>query len=507
MTAPPAWTPAPRPGIIPLHPLTFGTILGRSFSVLRHNPAVLLGFAIGVQALVFLVLIVGSGGIAFAAFSRLDTLRPGTDEFDAVMAGSTAVVILGSLALGLIALVVQVLVQGVVIAEVAHATVAEKLRLRGLWQRVKPAIWRLLGYSLLLALAVLIVVGGIVAAIVALGAMVDVGLAIGLSVLVIIGSIPLMLWLSIKLLLVPSILVLERATIRDAVARSWTLVRGRFWPALGVIVLISFIFGAIGQVVSLPASLALAAVTSIFAPTGDTSASVGASVILLIVTYVITFVIQAIALVVSATAGALIYIDNRMRKEGLDLDLLAYVERRDAGEPTSSDPWEPHPERQAERQNTAGYAPTGYPAPYAAQQGYPPPAYGVPQGPPAYGAPGQGYPAQYGTPAPAYGATQGAPALGYPAPPGYPAPAYGVSQGAPEHTPSPFYAEPAAPQGAPTPEPAPPSGSTEPAAPPDPAHQPQDTAEPGNADAAAPREPGATQWAAPGQDGTDDASR
>ena len=30
MTAYPAWTPASRPGIIPLHPLTFGTILGRS---------------------------------------------------------------------------------------------------------------------------------------------------------------------------------------------------------------------------------------------------------------------------------------------------------------------------------------------------------------------------------------------------------------------------------------------------------------------------------------------
>ena len=34
MTAYPAWTPASRQGIIPLHPLSFGNILGRSFCAL-----------------------------------------------------------------------------------------------------------------------------------------------------------------------------------------------------------------------------------------------------------------------------------------------------------------------------------------------------------------------------------------------------------------------------------------------------------------------------------------
>ena len=46
MTAYPAWTPASRAGIVPLHPYGFGTILGRSFVALRHNPRVLLGFAL-----------------------------------------------------------------------------------------------------------------------------------------------------------------------------------------------------------------------------------------------------------------------------------------------------------------------------------------------------------------------------------------------------------------------------------------------------------------------------
>ena len=91
MTAYPAWTPASRPGIIPLHPLTFGTILGRSFAALRQNPRVLLGFALVVQTLAYLLVLAAILAIAWAAFSRLDTLRYGTEEFDAVLAGSIAI--------------------------------------------------------------------------------------------------------------------------------------------------------------------------------------------------------------------------------------------------------------------------------------------------------------------------------------------------------------------------------------------------------------------------------
>src|SRR5690606_17141166 len=32
------WTPPVKPGLIPLHPLTVGNILGGTFSVMRRNP-------------------------------------------------------------------------------------------------------------------------------------------------------------------------------------------------------------------------------------------------------------------------------------------------------------------------------------------------------------------------------------------------------------------------------------------------------------------------------------
>src|SRR3546814_14924968 len=61
VTAYPSWTPAPRPGIVPLHPFGFGTTLGRSLTALRQHPCFLLGFASGVQPVAFLLLIPVTG--------------------------------------------------------------------------------------------------------------------------------------------------------------------------------------------------------------------------------------------------------------------------------------------------------------------------------------------------------------------------------------------------------------------------------------------------------------
>ncbi len=161
--------PASRPGIIPLRPLTFGTILGRSFAALRQNPRVLLGFALCVQTAAYILVLLGVGAVALASFTRLDTLREGTDEFNAVLAGSVAVTAIAAFVLGLASAALGVIVQGIVVTEVAHAAVAEKLTLRALWQQLKPVVWRLIGYSFLLTLAVLVVIAVVAAGVIAVG--------------------------------------------------------------------------------------------------------------------------------------------------------------------------------------------------------------------------------------------------------------------------------------------------------------------------------------------------
>jgi MFS family permease len=440
VTAYPAWTPASRPGIIPLRPLTFGTILGRSFAALRQNPRVLLGFALCVQTAAYLLVLLGVGAVAAASFIRLDTLRPGTDEFDAVMAGSIALTAIAGIVLGLAAGALAVIVQGVVVTEVAHAAVAEKLTLRAVWQQVKPVLWRLIGYSFLLALAATLLIAVVAGAIIAIG-FAALPVAVGLTVLVILAAIPLTLWLTTKLLLVPAAIILEHATIRGAIGRSWTLIRGRFWPALGIIVLISLVFGAIAQVVSIPFSFLTTALTTIIAPTGDPdpSAIIGI-VVAVVLTQVVTLLIQSVAVVVQATATAIIYIDCRMRREGLDIDLLTYIERRDAGGLGLADPYRENIGRVIAPRPVA-YAAPGYPA----GPGHPPP----------YPYPGQAYPGQAYAPQPGY-----TPQPGFPPQQGY-APQPGGYPSGPPHPAPPPYAAP------PPPPPPPPVRKDEPPAAPD----------------------------------------
>ncbi len=374
MTAYPSWTPAPRPGIIPLQPLTFGTILGRSFSALRHNPKVLLGFAMVVQTVAYLVVTIAISGIAFASFSRLDTVPAGTDEWDAVLTGSITLTALSGLVLGLLAGAVGVLVQAVVISDVLHAAVAEKMTLRMLWQRVRPVAWRLIGYTILLSLAIgviVIIVGGLIAVL----AVAVPAAAVILGILVILAAIPISLWLAVKLLLVPAVLIVEHTSLGAALGRSWRLSRGRFWVILGILVLVSLVFGAVAQVVSIPFSFLASALTTVIAPTGDESAAAIIGIVATLgLTQIVTLLIQSVAVIVQSTAAGLVYIDCRMRHEGLDLDLLEYVDRRDAGDTDLPDPYVVHVGRAAQPRWPTAY---GQPAPFAPPPGYtivPPPA-------------------------------------------------------------------------------------------------------------------------------------
>lgn len=387
MTAYPSWTPAPRPGIIPLQPLTFGTILGRSFSALRHNPKVLLGFAMVVQTLAYLVVTVAISGIAFASFSRLDTVPAGTDEWDAVLTGSITLTALSGLVLGLLAGAVGVLVQAVVISDVLHAAVAEKMTLRMLWHRVRPVAWRLIGYTILLSLAIgvlVIIVGGLIAVL----AVTVPTAAVILGILVVLAAIPLSLWLAVKLLLVPAVLIVEHTSLGTALGRSWRLSRGRFWVILGILVLVSLVFGAVAQVVSIPFSFLASALTAVIAPTGDESAAAIIGIVATLgLTQIVTLLIQSVAVIVQSTATGLVYIDCRMRHEGLDLDLLEYVDRRDAGHTDLPDPYVVHVGRAVAPRWPAAYA---QPAPFAPPPGYtiaPPPTAATPPAPPAPGIP------------------------------------------------------------------------------------------------------------------------
>ncbi len=114
-------------------------------------------------------------------------------------------------------------------------------------------------------------------------------------------------------------------------ARSWRLTDGAYWRTLGVLLLVGVILNVAAQVVVQPVSLVGSLLAVVIDPTG-TGAALTITIITTVVTLVLSLLIGAITAVVQAALVAVIYIDLRMRKEGLDLELERFVELRDAGQ-------------------------------------------------------------------------------------------------------------------------------------------------------------------------------
>ncbi|AMB57867.1 hypothetical protein [Microterricola viridarii] len=336
----PGWTPPPKPGLIPLRPLGFGTLLGAPFQVLRRNPKATFGSALLVQALSVLVSLVVLGPVTFIAIDRME--RASAAESDAVAAGSVAAILLAALIPVLLTVLASAVLQGVIVLEVARATLGEKLGLFALWKTALRRMWPLLGWVLLLAAGYVVVLAVAVGAVVLLAVQGPalLGLTITVGVLLGLGTVALLAWLTVKTSLVPCLIMLEQLGVRAAISRSWSLTRGYFWKTLGVQFLIGFIVNLVSQVVTTPISLLYGFATTLIDPNnalGTIAPAVASYLLLMLVTLVIT----SIAIVAQSAAVALIYIDLRMRKEGLDLELLRFVEARELGEQGVADPYLP----------------------------------------------------------------------------------------------------------------------------------------------------------------------
>ena len=115
-------------------------------------------------------------------------------------------------------------------------------------------------------------------------------------------------------LLATPALMLERSGIIGALRRGWVLTSGTFWRVFGIYVLTSLLVGVVSGAISGSTSLILQfagpdPATAIFSP------------VYLIGTTIAQIVAAALTTPFTAAVIALLYIDVRMRTEGLDLEL------------------------------------------------------------------------------------------------------------------------------------------------------------------------------------------
>jgi hypothetical protein len=232
----------------------------------------------------------------------------------------------------------------------------------------------------------------------------------GTSALIIIplflGSMVTVLMLSIRFLVTPAAIVVEELGVLDGLRRSWQLTRHNWWRIFGITLVISLLIGIIGQIVLVPISVASAGFSSVVAPHGGDDGQRALAIGVGIATLIISALIGAVAYAFQTSVMGLLYMDLRMRKEGLDLALLRLLE-------SGTEEADGVPGRGIAPQEIPGRtAPGGWPhTPYGPQGYGPAPSYGRPPGygPPPGNGPAQGYGPQAGNGQPS----------GYGPPPGY----------------------------------------------------------------------------------------
>jgi hypothetical protein len=131
------------------------------------------------------------------------------------------------------------------------------------------------------------------------------GIVLGLLLFIVPG-----IWLYVAWALAIPVLLVEGLRGRKALARSYTLVKGRWWRTFGVL-LVGFILAAI-------ISTVVQAVFLIGIVVGE-----GNDALVLVLSAIAGIVGLAVSTPFQAALIAVVYFDLRVRKEGFDLELLA----------------------------------------------------------------------------------------------------------------------------------------------------------------------------------------
>ncbi len=318
----PLYVAPPKPGIIPLRPLQFGEILDGSFQTIRRNAASMFGSALIVQALgaVFIgIVTVGMFqlSMSFESVSTEAEFTEAMGPFLAIMAGTLGVSVL----IGFLGSVLQ----GVLVVPVARSVLNRRTGFKQMWKLAGRKIWPLLGVAALLTL------GGLVAATAVVGITVLLFTAMGPAALLIVlplglGSAVAFVWIGLKLMLAPAAIVVERTGVFGGLRRSWQLTRNNWWRIFGITLVVAIMVGVIAQIVQIPASLAAAAIGEVVTPHPDAESVASTLVITTVISSAIGALVGSVTFAFQASVFALIYMDLRMRRDGLDVELMRLTE-------------------------------------------------------------------------------------------------------------------------------------------------------------------------------------
>jgi hypothetical protein len=293
---PRGWSPhgLGKPGVIALRPLNIGDILDGAITTIRRHPLLILGIgavlAVITAAVTFLV-----QKFVLDDLQNLATtaqLGPGAteEELRGAVFGAFGDVLIAILPTALLTTLLTTVANGLLAAVMGRAALGREVTFGVAWREVQPRLLPLLGvgfaYSILTTIGVLLcIIPGIVAYV---------------------------FWA-----LASPALVLERGTFRQAFSRSVKLVKGAFWRVLGILLLAGLIAYLFNSIIQLPFSLGSGVFQGILNPSKVVVPSTGD----LLLQSAGQIISETIATPFVALVTVIVYLDQRMRREGMDIEL------------------------------------------------------------------------------------------------------------------------------------------------------------------------------------------
>ena len=324
-----------KPGIIPLRPLSIGDIYQGAFAAIKTNARTMFGFT---AALLGVALVI-SVGINYAIINlALPSYINADSPYASALGGAFGAFsqLGGTLLQGL----ATVLLSGLIVVAVSRSVLGRVASSKEVWERTKSKFLPLIGLNIITSIiSGLMMIIGIAVFFVLLAGVAstaktdreflqDLGISlVGLLILMVVSAL-VSYYLSIKFSVASPAMVLENLGVFAAIGRSWSLTRGNFWRLFGINILTAIITSMVAGIFGGIAG----ALGAIFVVVGSSSpedviASLNTTYILTMVTSTIA---QLLILPFTSSVNALLYIDLRMRKEGLDVELRNAVAEQQA---------------------------------------------------------------------------------------------------------------------------------------------------------------------------------
>lgn len=324
-----------KPGIIPLRPLSIGDIYQGAFAAIKTNARTMFGFTAALLGVVLVISIATNYAIINLVLPNY--LSPNSPYATAFTSLSGSFSQLGG---SLLQVLATVLLSGLIVVAVSRSVLGRVASSKEVWERTKSKFLPLIGLNIITSIisGLMMIIG--IAVFFALLASVastaetdreflqDLGIMlVGLFILMVISTL-VGSYLSIKFSVASPAMVLENLGVFAAIGRSWSLTRGNFWRLFGINILTAVITSMVAGIFGGIAG----ALSAIFVVVGSSSPEdVLAS---LNTTYILAMVMSTIAqlliLPFTSSVNALLYIDLRMRKEGLDVELRNAVAEQQA---------------------------------------------------------------------------------------------------------------------------------------------------------------------------------